>query len=198
MSGVMMGKALMTMHRELNPQLFGTQSHAEKIGHPMGPQQAAPGIMGKGAESAAAAQARQVPYPPIDIKAIEHQINTLKVALMQMEKRVDSIASRSEDLMRTVHGRLERFSQAIGRLDEVQTQHQQENTGKFAQIAAKVNERKVSDTKVQELVDRHNMVIRNFENRLLSLQRVVSEQEMALHNAQAALEEARAELQRRR
>jgi chromosome segregation ATPase len=197
MSGFIMGKALMTMHRELNPQLFGTQSHAEKIGQHVGPQQAAPGIMGKGAE-AAAAQARQVPYPPIDIKAIEHQINTLKVALMQMEKRVDSIASRSEDMMRTVHGRLERFSQAIGRLDEVQTQYQQENTGKFAQIAAKVNERKVSDTKVQELVDRHNMVIRNFENRLLSLQRVVSEQEMALHNAQAALEEARAELQRRR
>ena len=54
----------------------------------------------------------------------------------------------------------------------------------------------IAKMKIQELVDRHNSIIRNFENRLLSMQRLVSEQEMTLHNAQAALDEARNEIAR--
>ncbi len=185
----------MSMHRELNPQLFGNQTPIEKMGQPVDPTKPAAGIMGR---SESPQSNKQIPYPAIDVKAIEHQINTLKVALLQMEKRTDSLSMKMEELGRTTHGRLERFSQAILRMEEVQNQQNQENAGRAAQIMAKVNERKVSDSKVQELVDRHNTIIRNFENRLLSLQRLVSEQEMALHNATAALEEARAELAKRR
>lgn len=181
----------MSMHRELNPQLFGTNSPVEKIGNPVDPNQPAAGIMGR-AEPAA----RQVPYPPIDVKAIEHQINTLKVALMQMDKRTDSLAAKMEELARNTHGRLERFAQAITRIEESQSRNHQESTARLAQLVGKVNESKITDTKVTELVDRHNQIIRNFENRLVSLQRLVSEQEMALHNAQATLEEARNEIAR--
>lgn len=186
----------MSMHRELNPQLFGTKTTVEKIGSPVDPNQPAAGIMGKGGEASTQSQQRQVPYPPIDVKTIEHQIATLKVALIQMEKRTDGIVSKMEELNRSVHTRLERFSNAIVRVEESQMTHNQEATAKFAQIVAKVNERKINDTKVQELVDRHNTVIRNFENRLMALQRLVSEQELALHNSQAALEEARTEILR--
>jgi len=178
------------MHRELNPQLFGTQNFVEKIGQTVDQSQPAAGIMGRPAP----APAPSVPYPPNELKTLEHQIATLKLALAQSEKRSDSFATKLDELTRMVHGRLERFSNAIVRIEEIQAQGQQETTGKLAQIVAKVNERKVSDNKVQELIDRHNTIIRNFENRLHSLQRLVSEQEMALHNAQAALEESRAEL----
>jgi len=146
----------MSMHRELNPQLFGTQAPAEKIGQTVDQTHPAHSIMGKNPENPGAGG--KLPYPSIDIKAIEHQVATLRLALMQMEKRTEAVSSK---------------------------------------IAARVNERKVTDSKVQELIDRHNTIIRNFENRLLSLQRIVTEQEMALHNAQAALEESRAELSKR-
>lgn len=189
----------MTMHRELNPQLFGNQTQVEKIGQPVDPQRPAQGIMGgsgAGANShqgagAAVGQGRQVPYPPIDLKQIEHTVATMKLSLMQMDKKIESTASRLEDLARNTHARLERFAQAFARMEEISTHRDQDNQAKFANVFAKVNERKVTDSKVQELVDRHNTIIRNFENRLLSLQRVISEQEMALHNAQAALEESR-------
>lgn len=187
----------MTMHRELNPQLFGNQSQVEKIGQPVDPSKPASGIMGAGATVGNQppvhnpSHTRQVPYPPVDLKTLEHQIATMKLALMQMDKRTESLHSRLEDLARNTYGRLDRFAQALQRLEEIGTHRDQDNQAKFANVFAKVNERKVSDSKVQELVDRHNTIIRNFENRLLSLQRVISEQEMALHNAQAALEEAR-------
>lgn len=181
----------MNMHRELNPQLFGTQTAAEKIGQPVDPSRPAAGIMGAGAEAAGAAQNGRIPYVPNEIKALEHQVSTLRVALLQSEKRADSLASKLEDVSRMVHGRLERFSQAITRVEDLQSQQYQDVAQKFAAIAAKVNERKISDTKIQELIDRHNTIIRNFENRLTSLQRIISEQELALHNAHAALEESR-------
>lgn len=189
----------MTVNRELNPQLFGNQTAVEKIGNPVDPKQSVTGIMGKGSEgqmhpSVANTQSRAVPYPPIDIKGIEHQINTLKVGMIQMEKRFDAMAAKMEEIARSVHNRMERFSQAILKLEELHNHQSQETTGKFSMVAAKMNERKINDTKIQELIDRHNTIVRNFENRLVSLQRVVSEQEMALHNAQATLEEARAEL----
>jgi hypothetical protein len=181
------------MNRELNPQLFGTRTVVEKLGNPVDPQQPATSIMGKGAESASS---RQVPYAALDIKALEQQFGTLKVALLQLEKKTDSIISKMDELGRSVHTRLERFWHSVQRLEETQTQHHHETTGKFAQVAAKVNERKVVDGKVQDLVDRHNTIIRNFENRLTSLQRLVTEQEMALHNSTAALEDARLEISR--
>ncbi len=182
------------MNRELNPQLVGNQTQVEKIGQPVDPQKPAQGIMGQAPAqhpAGATAAGRAVPYPPVDIKGLEHQIATMKLALMQMDKRMETVTARLEDLQRTTYARFDRFAQAIQRMEEIQAQREQDTTNKFANVFAKVNERKVTDSKVQELVDRHNTIIRNFENRLLSLQRVISEQEMALHNAQAALEESR-------
>lgn len=185
----------MSTSRELNPQLFGTKSTVEKIGQPVDPSQPAAGIMG-GRPASVETSARQVPYPPIDVKALEHQIGTMKVALLQIDKRTEALTSKVDELARTTHARLERFGQTLARFEEQQGRITHESGMKLAQVVAKVNEQKLTDQKVQELVDRHNHIIRNFENRLLSLQRLVSEQEMALHNAQTNLEEARNEIMR--
>lgn len=189
------------MHRDLNPRLFGPNQNG-----PQGPGLGAhpaqqdsfppPGTVSAG-PSPARGDAR-APYPPSELKALEHQVATLKFALAQAEKRSEAFAVKAEELGRMVHGRLERFSQAIVRAEEMQAKSHQDTTAKLAQINSKVNERRVTDTKIQEMVDRHNSIIRNFENRLHSLTRVISEQEMALHNTQAALEEARAELAKHR
>jgi methyl-accepting chemotaxis protein len=179
----------MSMHRELNPQLFGTQSAPERIGQPVDPQRPATGIMGRGG---------RVDAPPsaTDIKDLEHLVNAMKLAVSQGDKKHETLAAKVDEFARGVHGRLERFSQAILKLEEMINQNAHDTTGRISAIFAKVTERKVTDQKVHEMIDRHNMVIRNFENRLTSLQRVMTEQEMALHNATAALEEARAEIQK--
>ena len=175
------------MHRELNPNLFGNQNPVEKIATSADLSNS----LGRGPGQPSA---KGVPYPPNELKGLEHQIATLKMELARSDRRAEAMATKVEELGKLVHGRLERFSQAIVRAEEIHSQAHQETTGKLAQINAKVNERRVTDGKIQELIDRHNTIIRNFENRLHSLQRVVSEQEMALHNSQAALEEARAEI----
>lgn len=180
----------MNEHRELNPQLFGP-SGASADASNADPRVPTARLMGNAEETS-----RRVPYPPVDIKNMEAQLMALKSALTQMDRRTETIAFKMEELAKTVHARLERFSQSIVRMEDAQNKTQSENAQRFATVVAKVNERKVGDMKVQELMDRHNSMIRNFENRMLSLQRLASEQEMALHNAQAALDEARSEIAR--
>ncbi len=180
------------MQRSLNPQLFGSQhGQGDSVMSVTDPRLPASHVMGAGEDFG-----RKTAYPTVEIRSLQETVMNLKGALSQMERRSETIAFKMEELARTVHARLERFSQSIARFEESQNKTQGENAQRFATIVAKVNERKVGDMKVQELMDRHNAVIRNFENRMLSLQRLTSEQEMTLHNAQAALIEARNEIAR--
>ena len=186
----------MTMHRDLNPQLFGSQGHSGAqvdSGVDSASISRIPTARLMGAPEEAT---RRLPYPPVDVKVMEQAIANLKGAMIQMERRTETIGFKMEELARTVHARLERFSQSIVRIEDSQNKSQADTAQRFANVSAKVNERKVGEMKVQELMDRHNSIIRNFENRMLSLQRLASEQEMSLHNAQAALDEARSEISR--
>ncbi|MES2855722.1 MAG: hypothetical protein V4692_07660 [Bdellovibrionota bacterium] len=169
--------------RELNPQLFGTPLSSDALPQAPGP---AASVMPKTKDAA-----RGIPYAPNEIKNMDAQIANLGRALLQMEKRTETIASKMEELARGVHTRLERFTQNLQRFEEAQKRTGDLNAGKFAAIVSKVNERKVSDSKVEEMIERHNSIVRGFEARLISLQRLVNEQEMALHGARAAIEEAR-------
>lgn len=97
-------------------------------------------------------------------------------------------------MARAVNARLERFGAALKRLEETQSQQAQELASKHAIVAGKVNERKVTDDKILDLIERHNIIVRNFENRLVTLQRTLSEQALQLNASHAALDEARQEL----
>lgn len=190
------------MQPELNPQIFGVQTQSEKN----------PSNRGMGSPSQGILPDLRMPTKPMnsplnspasptehssEVKNLAHQVAVLKMALLQSEKRNDSLNGKVEELVKMLNNRFERFSQAIVRSEELQAKSYQETSGRLAQMSAKVNERRVNDTKIQELIDRHNTIVRNFENRLHSLQRLVSEQEMVLLNSQAALEETRAELAKR-
>ena len=182
----------MITHRELNPLLFDSPApQANAMGLTIDSRVPAANVMGP-RESAIG----RAPYAPLDLKNMETQVAQLKGAMIQMERQTETISFKMEELSKTLHQRLERFTQAVLRLEETQTKNQQETAQRFGLVAAKMNERKVGEMKVQEMMDRHNTIVRNFENRMLSLQRLVTEQEMALHNAQAALNEARSDITR--
>ncbi|HVK62436.1 MAG TPA: hypothetical protein VM432_12840 [Bdellovibrionales bacterium] len=170
----------MDVQRELNPHLFGTPVNKSSQTDPG----AASSLMARASEPA-----RSIPYAPNDLKAMEHQIQQLGRAMVQMEKRTETIAFKMEELARSVHQRLERFSTAMKGMEESQKRLSNDGATRIAGLISKVNERKVNDSKIEEMIERHNAIVRTFEARLLSLQRLVNEQEMALHGARAALEE---------
>lgn len=137
-----------------------------------------------------------MPFPAIDFKVLEAQVQQVKAILGQYERRLDQLTARQNELARDSQSRLDRLDNQMIRLEDGISRLTNDTSQRVAALAARINERKVSDTKVQELMDRHNLMVRNFENRLSAMQKLAADQEQALLSAFAALEDARAELAR--
>jgi septation ring formation regulator EzrA len=195
------------MNRELNPHLFGPPpAYSPRPGERAGldPASAAspqiqestpvPAIPVPRAGAGAAERAQGSAYFPLELKALETNVQGARAQMASMEQKTEALAVQVGELARSVNARLERFSSALKRLEEAQAQQAQDFSAKNAVLAGKVNERKVNDNKILDLIERHNILVRNFENRLVALQRTLSEQELQLHASSAALEEARDEL----
>lgn len=59
----------------------------------------------------------------------------------------------------------------------------------IALLHSRMNERRVADVKSQELVDRHNQLVQNFDQRMAQVQKLTSEQEMKIMTYQATYDE---------
>jgi archaellum component FlaC len=162
------------MRRELNPQLF---------------QQP---------KDSAGLTVQELHRIDSDYRELETQVLTSKTHVQGLDRKVVQVQAQFEELSKSVQTRLERMNQQLSRLDSAQSQGVQETAAQYAALAGKITERKVSDIKIQEMIDRHNTLVASFENRLTHVTRLLSEQEMKLHNSAAALEEARQEIARLR
>ena len=176
------------LNRELDPGLFGANSAnsgsiaSHGLQAPPQPPTTQPG--------------RAIPYPPIDMRVLEAQVLQIKAVLAQFDRRMDQMAAQVNELGRDSLSRLDRYEKQLLRLEDGIQRLTGDTSSRLASLAARVNERKVSDSKLQDLIDRHNLLVRNFENRLSSLQKLAGDQEQALLSAFAALEDARADLAR--
>lgn len=182
-----------SVSRELDPNLFGAgpsmssgSSHGSIASHGLQAQAPAPSTQ----------PGRAIPYPPIDMRVLEAQVLQIKAMLSQFDRRLDTMAAQINEISRDSQGRLDRHGQQLLRLEDGIQRLTTDTSNRLASLAGRVNERKVSDSKLQDLIDRHNLLVRNFENRLSSLQKLAGDQEQALLSAFAALEDARADLAR--
>lgn len=199
-SGKESGRDLGTaLHRELDPTVFGGAPHPP-AGHQGAGAMAGGSVLNYGLQPPPASpQTRPgapVPFPAIDFKVLEAQVQQVKAILGQYERRLDQLTARQNELARDSQSRLDRLDNQMIRLEDGISRLTNDTSQRVAALAARINERKVSDTKVQELMDRHNLMVRNFENRLSAMQKLAADQEQALLSAFAALEDARAELAR--
>ncbi len=196
------------MNRELDPQLFGGPSGGgsapsagnANLGFGASSRYEVRGAQEAGRDAHAGAQrtvpGKPVPFPALDIKVLEAQGTQMKAVMQQFDRRLDQLGAKVGELARDTQGRLDKYGQQLLRLEDGLSRLTRDSADRFASVVARVNERKVHDSKVQEMMDRHNLLVRNFENRLESLQRLAGDQEQALLSAFAALEDARAELAR--
>ena len=78
---------------------------------------------------------------------------------------------------------------------EIASFHDEVNA-KFTQVASRLAEKKLHDQKIQELVDRHNQVIKTFEVRLVHFQNLLLEKERLLAQTKSELNSAKMEISR--
>lgn len=167
------------MARELNRELFGNRA----TGAPeTGPAATA-------ASGGAFAKAEEV-------RVLHLHIETLAKRMKEFESRVETLHTKVDDLVKMNKQRFERVQGHFNNQGEVIKSGFADINNRIAQVVSRVNERKVADGVVKEMVERSTQIVQGFEVRLQQLQRVINEQELQLTNARAQLKDALQELSR--
>lgn len=112
------------------------------------------------------------------------------------DQKVNALGEQINELSRILALKTERMSIKIKLLEERQQAFVEEFQQKMTSMNVKLSDRPRVDIMVQEIIERHNQVVRTFENRLGQLKRVVENQEVELLKAMNELSEARKELAR--
>jgi DNA repair exonuclease SbcCD ATPase subunit len=154
------------MQRELNPELFGERRLSTD----------APAIVGD-----------KVPEP--DFLDVDRQILELKTQQQKMQTQL-------LDHVKGVNLKLERMQQLVSRLENSHNGLTQEIANRMSQMHGHIVERASVDEKTQEMIDRHNQMMKSFEARMTQLQRILQEKEAQLSHSLQALSEAKNEIAR--
>jgi chromosome segregation ATPase len=133
-----------------------------------------------------------------DWVAVIEQIRKLTKTVKDLEIAQQKQDTKTQEVLGAAKIRIERIGTGAQRLDEKSAMKFTEIAQKLASLTSKVTERKVSDRKIEDLLNRHNLTVQNFELRLQQMQKIINEQEMQLMNYKSALTEAKRELEQMR
>lgn len=112
----------------------------------------------------------------------------------EIEAQVEIVNQKLERWVQILEGKIQQLHSAQKNLSEQMKQMSEHFAEQNAVLHGKVNERRTADVKTQEMMDRHNQLVHNFESRVSQLQKVAAEQEMKLMSYQATYDEVLREI----
>ena len=160
------------MHKELNPDLFNEKKNSKSLS----------------GEAGATNETAQM--------GIDRQIFDLRMQNHALTEQLNKLTSAMNEFSKNTNMKLDRHQQTLLRLEQNQNNVIFEAGQKFNQMNQKIAERKVSDAKVQEMVERHNNIVKSFEVRMNHLQKLLAEKDSQTNTMHAALNETKMELAR--
>ncbi len=166
------------MQKELNPELFGDKK-----------------IM-KSSNLVGAENSNSMANSQNNFLNTDRQIFELKSQNQMLADQMNKIVATVNELIKNNSSKFDRQQALLTRMEQSHNGLAVEAGQKITQLSQKLNERKGLDLKIQEMVDRHNNVIKSFEVRMNHLQKLLAEKEAQMISGQAALNEAKMELAR--
>lgn len=126
----------------------------------------------------------------------DKKISELKKANHELQESMHQMKTQFAEYIKAAHLKMEKLTSQIQRLEQNHNGLAHEANQKITQLIHKVSERRIVDSKIEEMVDRHNNLLKTYEVRLNHLQRLISEKESQQLQTQAALNEAKMEIAR--
>ncbi|MGZ3770736.1 MAG: hypothetical protein ACXVCP_06135 [Bdellovibrio sp.] len=164
------------MHKELNPELFGEKKTTKSS---VSENPTSLGVTNNN-----------------NYLNTDRQIYELRAQNQALVDQLNKIVSTVNELIKSTNIKFEKQAHLVNRLEQSHNGLATEAGQKITQLAQRVNERKSLELKVQEMVDRHNNVIKSFEVRMNHMQKLLAEKEAQMISAQTALNEAKMEISR--
>ncbi len=161
------------MQRELIPDLFNERIPAPSI-----------------------TNAQPVPSLRREVPALDSEITLLKAKLELISQEQVKLQREFSENMKTHQLRLDKLVEAITRRDQMVTTHLVDHGQKIGGLGSRLAERKSVDLKIEEMLDRHNNIVKTFEVRLSQMQKLLAEKEAQFLQCLANLNEAKMEISR--
>lgn len=125
------------------------------------------------------------------LRGLGIKLNSLSRQMKELAAGLETVERRLESLSTSTNSRFERVQGSQGRMEEAVKRVVQEFSEKFSTVLSRLTERKGSDAKMEELVNRHNQIVQGFEVKLNQMQKVIGEQELKLLSYQSTLKDLR-------
>ena len=164
------------MQKELNPELFGESSVMRTR------------VVDSG-NSASGMSHQQV-------MQVDQKLAEMRSQVGGVVEQMNRLSVQLSDFMRVSQNKFEKLQGSMVQLEKNDQALSVDNTQKLTHLAHKLGERKTLDLKVQEMINRHNSVLKTYELRLSQLQKLISEREYQINATLAQLNETKAEIAR--
>jgi chromosome segregation ATPase len=158
------------MQKELNPELFGEAGQKSRV--------------------------FEAPAQNNHVHVLEQKILETRNQVHHLAEGLNKIVSQINEFIKSSQVKFERMQQALNKLEQNDQALSVDATQKISALHTRLGERKSMDYKIQEMIDRHNSVLRSHEVRMAQLQKLVSEKEAQVLAAQSALNETKMEIAR--
>jgi hypothetical protein len=129
-------------------------------------------------------------------QVLEQKLTEIRVQVGQLSSQLAHVVSQVNEFIRISQGKFEKLQQALHRQEQVQSETTMETAQKLGLMHSRLMENKNLEAKVQTMVDRHQQLLRSYEVRMSQLQKLISEREADLVEAQALLNQTKMELAR--
>lgn len=157
------------MQKELNPELFGEKSNSSKIYE--------------------AHSQSQVNY--LDQKVLE-----TRTQLRQIGEQFQKVVTQMNEFIKSTQGKFDRVQQQISRLEQNDQAIVRDASQRISAVHQRFSEKNNMEYKVQEMMEKHQAILRGYELKLQQAQRILNEKESQLVSTQALLSEAKMEISR--
>lgn len=114
--------------------------------------------------------------------------------IRDVEAQIEILNQKIEKWVQILESKIQNLHSAQKNLGEQMKQMGEHFAQQQAILHSKINERRTADVKTQEMLDRHNQLVHNFESRVSQIQKVATEQEMKLMSYQATYDEVLREI----
>lgn len=162
------------MHKELNPELFGEKTDSNsKLYQP------------------AAHFAMQAETQFLNV---DQQLFEVRGEVGQIQEEIRKIKNEFQEYFKNYQLRFDKIAQTLARMEHLHNGFVQEASNRFATLNSKVVENIGLENKTQEMMDRHNGVVKNLEIRLQQMQKILNEKESQLMSQQQTLQMAKIEI----
>ncbi|MCB9072878.1 MAG: hypothetical protein H6623_04585 [Bdellovibrionaceae bacterium] len=126
----------------------------------------------------------------MELQKLTDEMSAIKAKIRSYENQLDVFKNQISDVLRSIDQRFDRLSQALSRIEKSVHNNERSTEQKIQVFREKLQSANLEEAKVEGLIERQTLVIRNFENRLSAMQQLINEKELLLMKYADAIKRA--------